>query len=84
MLRATADVWIKISADNGQTTVKMGILRPGESYQVPNMTGLTLWTGKAGALEVRVGGKLVPPLGGPEQTVRNVSLAPADLVARGH
>ena len=82
VIRANADAWIKISADYGRTTVKMGILRAGEQYQVPNMTGLTLWTGKAGALDVRVGNKRIAPLGGPEQTVRNVSLAPADLLAR--
>lgn len=82
VIRATADAWIKISADAGRTTVKMGILRAGEQYQVPNMAGLTLWTGKAGALDVRVGGRRVAPLGGPEQTVRNVSLEPADLLAR--
>ena len=46
------------------------------------MPGLLLWTGKAGVLKVIVGGRAIPPLGKPVETVRDVSLAPADLLAR--
>lgn len=81
-ITATEDVWIKIS-DAARNTVMMGILKPGEVYTVPaDPPGLLLWTGKAGALRVAVGGKVVAPLGGPVQTVRNVSLNAADLLAR--
>lgn len=81
-LTATEDVWIKIS-DTARNTVMMGILKPGEVYNVPaGPPALLLWTGKAGALRVAVGGRVIAPLGGPVQTVRNVSLNAADLVAR--
>ena len=83
VLTATQEVWIKVY-DAAQATVKMGILRPGESYAVPtDRLDLQLWTGRAGALRVTVGGRPIPALGGPDQTVQGVSLTPAALLARG-
>jgi hypothetical protein len=81
-LTPTEDVWVKIY-DAQRTTVKSGIIKAGEVYVVPaDPPGLKLWTGKAGVLGIAVGGKALPPIGGPAQTVKDVSLAPADLVAR--
>ncbi|WP_426169915.1 helix-turn-helix domain-containing protein [Sandarakinorhabdus sp. DWP1-3-1] len=83
VLTAKEEVWVKIYDNATRTTAKIGVLQPGESYAVPaNPPGLLLWTGKAGALAVTVGGKPIPPLGGPVDTVRGLSLAAADLVAR--
>lgn len=83
VLTATREVWIKVY-DAADQTVKMGILQPGESYAVPADRGdLQLWTGRAGALTVTVGGRAIAPLGGPEETVQGVSLTPAALLARG-
>ncbi len=85
VLTAKEDVWVKIADPVTKTTAKIGILKPGESFTVPAQPpGLMLWTGKAGALDVTVGGKLLPPLGGPVESIRNVSLAAADLVARAN
>ncbi len=81
-LTPTEDVWVKIY-DAQKTTVKSGIIKAGEVYVVPaDPPGLKLWTGKAGVLGIAVGGKALPPLGGPAQTIKDVSLTPADLVAR--
>jgi cytoskeleton protein RodZ len=78
----TEDVWVKIY-DRTHTVVKSGIIKAGETFTVPaDPPGLMLWTGKAGVLGLTIGGKAVPPLGGPAQTVKDVSLAPADLAAR--
>ncbi len=83
VLTANEDVWIKIYDRTTRTSAKIGILKAGESFAVPtDPPGLQLWTGKAGALTVTVNGKPIPPLGGPVQTVRDVSLVPADLLAR--
>ena len=83
VLTANEDVWIKIYDRSTRTSAKIGIMKAGESFTVPtDPPGLQLWTGKAGALTVTVNGKPIPPLGGPVQTVRDVSLAPADLLAR--
>jgi hypothetical protein len=82
-LTATEDVWIKIYDRATRTSAKIGILKAGESFAVPTEPpGLLLWTGKAGALAVTVGGRAVPPLGGPVETIRDVSLSAADLLAR--
>jgi cytoskeletal protein RodZ len=83
VLTATEDVWVKIYDRATRTSAKIGILKAGESFAVPaEPPGLLLWTGKAGALAVTVGGRPLPPLGGPVQTIRDVSLAAADLLAR--
>ena len=83
VITATQEAWIKVY-DAANQTVKMGILQPGESYQVPADRGdLQLWTGRAGALRITVGGRAIPPLGGAEETVQGVSLAPGALMARG-
>ena len=83
VLTASEDVWIKIYDKATRTSAKIGILKAGESFAVPiDPPGLQLWTGKAGALTVTVNGKPIPPLGGPVQTIRDVSLSAADLLAR--
>lgn len=81
-LTPTEDVWVKIY-DRSHTVVKSGIIKAGETYPVPaDPPGLMLWTGKAGVLGITVGGKPIPPLGGPAQTIKDVSLAAPDLAAR--
>jgi hypothetical protein len=82
ILTAREDVWIKIYHGTTKANVKTGTLAAGESFTVPSDPGLQLWTGKAGALDITIGGRAIPALGGPVETVRNVSLAPADLLAR--
>ena len=78
----TEDVWVKIYDRASKSAVKIGVLPANVAYAVPAMPGLLLWTGKAGVLKVSVGGRAIPPLGKPVETVRDVSLAPADLLAR--
>lgn len=83
VITATEEAWIKVY-DAANQTVKMGILQAGESYQVPADRGdLQLWTGRAGALRITVGGRAIPALGAIDQTVQGVSLAPGALLARG-
>lgn len=67
-LRAKADSWVQIRGHGGRV-VLMRILRTGDTYQVPDEKGLTLMTGNAGAIEITVNGKPVPPIG-PYGTVR--------------
>ena len=83
VLTAKEDVWVKIYDRSTRTSAKIGILKRGESFAVPlDQPGLLLWTGKAGALTVSVGGKTLPPLGGPVETIRDISLSANDLLAR--
>lgn len=84
---ASDDAWFRVYRTSPETgkaeTVKTGLLAKGERYDLPGgMTGLKLWTGRAGALKVSVDGRALPPLGGPVETVRNVSLDADALRAR--
>lgn len=82
VLTAREDVWVRIYDPATKTSAKTGILKQGEVFTVPAGPALALWTGKVGTIEVRVGGRVLPPLGGPVETVRDLSLAPAALLAR--
>jgi cytoskeleton protein RodZ len=82
VLTATEDVWLKIDQAGG-ASLYMGILKAGQSYQVPaGAQAPKLRTARANVLRVSVGGAQIPPLGPPETTISNVSLTPADLAAR--
>ena len=81
VLTAAEDVWMRVS-DGGQTLYE-GILTAGQRYQVPaGAQAPTLRAGRGAAVRVSVGNAQIPPLGGPSEVVSNVSLRPADLVAR--
>jgi cytoskeleton protein RodZ len=82
VLTAREDVWLKIYDGATKTSVMTGTLAAGQSFTVPADPGLQLWTGKAGALDVTIGGRPIPALGGLAETIKNISLAPADLLAR--
>lgn len=83
VISATEEVWFKVYDRATRQSVRMGILQPGQTYTVPaDRDDLLLWTGKAGALRLTVGGKQLPPLGGPQEMVKDVSLTPASLLSR--
>lgn len=84
---ATDDAWVRITAISPETgkvmSVRTGLLAKGERFDLPaTPPGQRLWTGRAGALRISVGGRALPPLGGPADTIKNVSLDPGDLAAR--
>jgi cytoskeleton protein RodZ len=81
VLRANEDSWIKVS-DGSSPSLRTGILKAGDTYTVPNMPGLKLLSGNAGGLDVFVNGRQLPPLGGKGETVKGVSMDPAQLLAR--
>jgi cytoskeleton protein RodZ len=80
VLRATSDSWIQVrNAD--RSVLFTGVLKPGESYRVPDTPGVAMRTGNAGGLEVIVDGKPAPSLG-PIGAVRgDVALDPQALTA---
>ena len=86
VITANADAWFKVSVYDPAVakvvTVKTGVLAKGERYVPPPTPGLRLWTGRAGALAITVDGRAIPPLGGPVETVKNVSLDASDLRTR--
>jgi cytoskeleton protein RodZ len=81
VLRATTDSWIQVR-DSDHSVLFTGVLKPGESYRVPDRAGLSMRAGNAGGLDVMVDGKPAPSLG-PIGAVRNVALDPQLLTAGG-
>ncbi|HTW54220.1 MAG TPA: RodZ domain-containing protein [Stellaceae bacterium] len=79
-IKALADCWIQVRAAD-QSLVFSRVLRAGETYAVPQRSGLALRTGNAGALELAVDGKAVPSIGGIGALRRDVVLDPAELAA---
>lgn len=80
VIRATADSWIQVRDTSG-TVVFTRVMRAGDSYNVPNRGGLSLYTGSAGALEFTVDGKIAPSVGQPGTVRRDITLDPDRLLA---
>jgi cytoskeleton protein RodZ len=82
-LTATEDVWIRIYEAHSPKSLFQGLLKAGQSYQVPaTAQAPEIRTGRANVLRVTVGATAVPPLGPPEKMIKDVSLKPANLAAR--
>lgn len=82
VLTAAEDVWLRVYEAGGQTLYQ-GTLKGGERYEIPAAAQAPqIRTGRANALRVTVGQTQIPPLGPPERTISDVSLRPADLLAR--
>jgi cytoskeleton protein RodZ len=82
LLRATMDSWIQVRDDVAKQLLMTRLLRPGDSYRVPDRPGLKLLTGDAGALEVLVDGQVVPSLG-PRGAVRRDVALDTELLRQG-
>lgn len=81
VIGATQDVWIKVS-DSGKTLF-MNVLHPGDHFEVPaDAVAPLMTTGRPGHTTVMVGQTPIPTLGDPDRAAKDVSLKPADLIAR--
>jgi cytoskeleton protein RodZ len=81
VLRARGDTRITIKGPDGQTLLNRD-LKSGDSYQVPDMPGVTMATSDAGALEVDLDGVALGRAGQPQQIVGRVLLDPQSLTDR--
>ena len=58
-------------------------MAPGERFEVPaTAADPMIWTGRPQAFRVTVGQTAIPPLGTPDQTIRDVSLKPESLLGQ--
>jgi cytoskeleton protein RodZ len=80
IIRATAASWVQIS-DRKRSVLVTRVLKPGETYEVPDEPGLTMRTGNAGGLVITVGGNPVPSIGPTGTVRRKVALDPRALAA---
>jgi cytoskeleton protein RodZ len=82
VLDATEPVWMKIYEAGGAKLFE-GTLKPGDHYQIPaTAVAPEILTGRPNVLRVTVGATAIPTLGPPERRIKDVSLKPADLLAR--
>lgn len=79
-LAANKEVWLRIS--EGSEVFFTGILNPGQSLTLPEGRQWLLRTGRAGALDAKVGERAIPSFGGPIQQLYDVPLNPEALLAR--
>lgn len=83
VLTASEEVWVRIFDPATGMVAFSGVMQPGQRVEVPaEPKGLRLWTGRAGALSLTLGGRPLPALGVGAEVLKDVSLAPADLLAR--
>lgn len=82
VITATGNVWVKIyDADEKRLFEKEMVA--GDSFTVPqNANRPMIVTGRPQALEITVGGKVVPPLGMPDKTIADVGVSADELLAR--
>lgn len=79
LLRARADTWIQVRERATGSVLFNRVLRPGETYRVPERSGLVMTTGNAGGLDVLIEGEALPSLGGQGVVRRDLPLEPAAL-----
>jgi len=81
IIRATQSSWIMITDDSGKAVFDH-VLKPGETYKVPNKPGLSLTTGNGSGIELLLDGNPLPKVaGGAPHVVRNIPLDPDRLTA---
>ena len=78
-LRAISDSYIQVRDNDADKLLITRLLKKGQSYQVPDRSGLSLITGNAGALKIIVDGIAVPSIGPIGTVLRNVTLDPKNL-----
>jgi len=84
VLTATSDVWLRVYEQGGPKLLER-TLKAGEKYEVPATAKKPeILTGRPDALQVTVGTTQIPALGQPNKTIADVSLLPADLLARAN
>jgi cytoskeleton protein RodZ len=81
VLRAREVTRILVQGPGGRI-MQNRILKPGDSYRVPNMTGLTLTTSNAGAVQVELDGAVVGVAGKAQETAEAISLDPQSIMDR--
>ena len=81
VLKAKGDTHITVRAANGTVYINRN-LKAGDTYQLPNATGLMLSTTNAGAVEMDLDGQAIGVAGSVDQSAENIPLDPQAIVDR--
>ena len=79
-MRAIQDSWVQIR--DSQDIIFTRVLKPGDTYRVPDRPGVRLRTGNAGGLVLVTDGVTGQPMGPIGQVLRDVPLDGAPKPAR--
>ena len=79
VVRSSSAAWVEITEQDGSVLLTR-LLRPGDTFRVPDRPGITLVTGNAGGLEFLVDGALAPAIGEIGDVRRDVLLEPDALL----
>lgn len=80
VIQATSTAWVEVHDASG-AVVFTKLMRPGETWTVPDRPGLVLTTGNAGGTQLLVNGKPAPSLGSSGEVERDQPLDPALIKA---
>jgi len=83
ILRMKASTHIFVKGPGGTVYINR-ILNPGDSYMVPNVPGVTLWTENGGAVEIDLDGSAMGAAGQNGQAATSVSLDPQAVADHGN
>jgi cytoskeleton protein RodZ len=75
LIEATGDSWVEVQDSKG-TILFSKTLHAGDSWPVPNLPGLTMTAGNAGATLIADNGKQGTPLGATGTVIRKFALTP--------
>lgn len=78
-ITAAEDSWVQVHAADGQVVFSR-VMRPGDYYRVPTDAGLTLTTGNLAGLYFDVDGHGMAPSDAPGTVMRDLPLAPENLL----
>lgn len=78
VIEAVEPSWVEIRNAQGAAILRQ-VLKTGDVFMVPDEAGLTMATGNAGGLKIKVDGKDIKPLGGAGEIRRKIALTPESL-----
>jgi cytoskeleton protein RodZ len=81
ILRARGDTHITVRGEDGMVYINRE-LKPGDSYRLPNLVGLSLSTSNAGAVEIDLDGLAMGRAGDMSRAAGDISMDPQDIVDR--
>ncbi|WP_439579400.1 RodZ domain-containing protein [Elioraea sp.] len=79
VLNAQGETWVLVRARESGEVLFDRLMRAGETYRVPDRSGLIMTTGNAAGLQVVIDGEPLPPLGGERVVRRDLPLDPVAL-----
>lgn len=80
ILKATQESWLQVR--DGSEIVFTRVLKPGDTFRVPDKPNVKIRTGNAGGLVVMADGGESPPLGSVGQVLRDVAIDSHGVVRR--